>query len=145
MKRHKKLVLLSHCILNQNAVVYPLARAKGGFTKVVFDYMKQDYGIYQLPCPELKYLDLYREPMTKDDYNTKVYKQLCEKLTDEVMNDLKKYKDYGNIIFFLHGIKESPTCSISGNRGHFMELLIAQLELNDFKLNYREIAADYEE
>lgn len=107
--------------------------------------MKQDYGIYQLPCPELRYLDLYREPMTREEYDTKAYQELCEKLATEVIDDLKKYKDYGNSISFLHGIQESPTCSISGKRGHFMNRLITQLESNDFKVNYQEISTDYEE
>ena len=31
MLRDKKLILVSLCILNQNSVVLPLARSKGGF------------------------------------------------------------------------------------------------------------------
>ncbi len=139
------MALVAHCILNQNAVVYPLARAKGGFSSIVLSYMTQEYGLYQLPCPELKYLNMYRKPMSKSDYDTAKYHQLCEQLAHDVIEDLKKYKEYGNNICYLHGIQESPTCSISGNRGHFMEVLIEKLTYNGFELEFKEVSTDYEE
>lgn len=145
MKRHKKLVLLSHCILNQNSVVYPLARAKGAFSKVIYDYLHHDYGLYQLPCPELKYMGMKRNPMSKEDYDTDIYREICQDLVIDVINDLKEYRDYGVEIDVLHGINQSPTCSITGNRGHFITYLIEQLNANDFKLKFNEIPSDYEE
>lgn len=144
MKRLKKMVLLSHCILNQNAVVFPLARSKGGFTDIVYDYMSRDYGIYQLPCPELKYLGMTRQPMTKEEYNSEAYIKLCKQLVEEVMTDLKKYREIDVSIDILHGIQESPTCSISQERGHFMTYLIAALEVEQINTRLVEVPPDYE-
>ena len=50
--RSKKVVLVSHCILNQNSVVNDLARAKGAYREIVETIMDNDIGIHQLPCPE---------------------------------------------------------------------------------------------
>lgn len=145
MKRHKQIVIVSHCILNQNAVVYPLARAKGAFNEVLIQYLQEDYGIYQLPCPELKYMGLTRKPMSKEDYNTPVYLDLCDTLADEVISDLKHYVDDNVQIDCLHGINQSPTCSISSTRGHFMASLIPRLEALLESISFMEIPTSYEE
>lgn len=50
MKRNKKLLIVSHCIINQNSVVEPLARAKGAFP-VIIKLLEEEIGIIQLPCP----------------------------------------------------------------------------------------------
>ncbi|MBN2898098.1 MAG: hypothetical protein JXO44_04900 [Clostridia bacterium] len=145
MKRDKKLVLLAHCIMNQNSVVYPLARAKGGFKNVITTYLNENYGIYQLPCPELRYLGLTRKPMTKEDYDSEAYRTLCHKLAEEVMEDLRHYRDDQVTIAVLHGVNHSPTCSITGRRGHFMDILLELLEKENFELEHREISTSYEE
>lgn len=145
MKRLKKIVLVAHCILNQNVVVYPLARAKGAFTNILLDYTREDYGLYQLPCPEFKFLGLSRKPMSKEAYNSKEYLDLCEQLVEEVIKDLQIFRSDNHEISILHGIKQSPTCSISGERGHFMSQLITELELNGFSLKYKEVATNYNE
>lgn len=54
MLRDKKLILISHCILNQNSVVLPLARSKGGFQIAKF-LIDQGVGIIQLPAPSLSF------------------------------------------------------------------------------------------
>lgn len=139
MKRLKKLVILSHCILNQNSVVKPLARANGAFESIVTSYIKRGYGIYQLPCPELKHLGLSRKPMSKEDYNTKAYKTLCENLVTDVMKDLQLYIEDDVDISYLHGINNSPTCSITGNRGIFMEYFIDALNQNNIEIQMIEV------
>jgi len=123
--------------------VHPLARAKSGFCQIVIDYIKDDYALYQLPCPELKHLGLSRQPMSKEAYNTESYKKLCEKLASEVVEDLKKYKEDDVLIHVLHGINGSPTCSITGLRGHFMDILIPMLKSEKIDLLFNEVPTDY--
>ncbi len=142
MKRLKKIVLLSHCILNQNSVVRPLARAAGAFEDLAISYISKGFGIYQLPCPELKYLGLTREPMTKEEYSTDAYKKLCKDLADDVILDLEKYIEDGATIEYLHGIRMSPTCSISSDRGIFMEYLIEGLDANNINYKICEVNED---
>lgn len=138
MNRGKRLVLTSHCILNQNSVVSPLARAKGPFY-IVNMLVEKGIGIIQLPCPEFKYLGLGRKPMSKEEYDVPEYRELCKKLFQPFIEDLREYLKNGYEILGIIGVKESPTCSISGNRGIFMEEIFKALKEEDIKLNYFEI------
>lgn len=144
MKRSKKIVIVSHCILNQNSVVYPLARAKGAFNISNF-LVNSGAGIYQLPCPEFKYLGLSRKPMEKNEFDTPSYRNLCKSLAAEVVLDIKEYKSQGYTLCGIIGINNSPTCSISGNKGIFMEEFISLLKSNDISLDFFEVPESYEE
>lgn len=140
--RSKKVVLISHCIINQNSVVEPLARAKGafGFTKELID---SGIGIIQLPCPEFRYLGITRKPMSKTDYDTLEYRELCRKLFEPILEDLLVYLDNGYEFCGIIGINQSPTCSITGNRGIFMEEIFKMLALKGISPNFLEVPEDY--
>lgn len=144
MLRDKKLILLSHCILNQNSVVLPLARSKGGFliAKALLD---QGIGIIQLPCPEFKFLGPQRKPMSKEEYDSPEYRSLCRDLFTPVLDDIKKYLAQDYSLVGILGISESPTCSITGKRGIFMEELFAMLKEQAISINFFEIPSDYTE
>ncbi|MGL4739886.1 MAG: CD3072 family TudS-related putative desulfidase [Sarcina sp.] len=142
MKRSKELVIVSHCVLNQNSVVEGLARAKGGF-KIVENLLSDGVGIIQLPCPELKLLGIKRKGQSKKEYDTKEYRDLCRKLFSPILEDLNEYRKNGYKIKKIIGIKQSPTCSITGDRGIFMEEIFKLLQKNNFDLEYEEIAENY--
>lgn len=144
MERIKKLVMLSHCVINQNSVVYPLARAKGPFT-FVDELIKNNVGIYQLPCPEFKFGGLNRVPTEKEDYDTPEYRGLCKKLAKEVVCEILEYIKHNNKVVGVIGINHSPTCSISGKRGIFMEELFTELENNNIILPFVEVPGEYDE
>lgn len=144
MERGKNLVLVSHCILNQNSVVKPLARARGAFP-IVNKLLESGVGIIQLPCPEFKYLGPGRKPMTKEEYDTKEYRRLCKELFLPVLSELKQYISSDYEILGIIGINESPTCSISGKRGVFMQEIFKILEEENIYLKYFEIPTDYSE
>ncbi|MGL4453248.1 MAG: CD3072 family TudS-related putative desulfidase [Sarcina sp.] len=142
MKRSKELVIVSHCVLNQNSVVEGLARAKGGF-KIVEDILCSGLGIIQLPCPEFKFLGIKRKGQSKEEYDTKEYRELCKNLFIPILEDLKQYRENGYEVKKIIGINQSPTCSISGKRGIFMEEIFKMLEEASFNLEYEEILEDY--
>ncbi len=144
MKREKKLILVSHCVLNQNSVVLPLARAEGPFT-FVDTILKNNIGIYQLPCPEFKFGGLNRKPMSKEEYDTPKYRELCKTLSSEVINDIIEYIKNEYKIIGIIGINQSPTCSISEKKGIFMEEIFEMLVNNNITLPYIEVPAEYEE
>ena len=50
--RGGRVVLLSHCLLNQNVRYLGGAGRAGGVQELVDDYLQRGVGIYQLPCPE---------------------------------------------------------------------------------------------
>ena len=138
MLRDKKLILLSHCILNQNSVVLPLARSKGGFP-IAKSILDQGIGIIQLPCPEFKFLGPERKPMNKEEYDSPEYRTLCRDLFIPILEDIKKYLAQGYSLVGIMGINESPTCSITGNRGIFIEEIFSMLNAEAIDIEHFEI------
>lgn len=143
MERSKKVVLVSHCILNQNTVVNPLARAKGAYVDIVTELMKNGIGIHQMPCPEYRYLGLKREPMTKEQFNTEAFRSLNKSISKDTVNVVKEYINNGYDIIGIIGINESPTCSINGEKGILMEELLQELEKEEIKLKLIDVPTDY--
>lgn len=127
MEREKNIVVVSHCILNQNSVVIPLARAKGSYNAICKTILDKNIGIIQMPCPELAHLGLSRPPKTKDEYDTKAYRQLCKELIQPILTQLLNYKDADYNLVGIIGIDESPTCSFN-NKGILMEILLELLD-----------------
>lgn len=144
MERNKNIVLVSHCLLNQNSVVHPLARARGPFP-IIKLLLDMGIGIIQLPCPEFKYLGIERKPMTKKEYDALEYRDLCKKLFIPTLKDIETYIKAGYEIKGIIGINESPTCSITEQRGIFMEEIFKLLEDKKISINYLEVPTDYSE
>lgn len=143
MDRKKKIAIVSHCVLNQNSVVYPLARAAGALSSVLQVLIQQEFGIYQLPCPELHYGGLGRKPMSYQDYDTPEYRFVCARLTEGVLHDLLLFAADGCEIRVLIGIGQSPTCASTDKVGHFMETLLPRLLERFPALNIVDIPVDY--
>ncbi len=143
MERIKKVIFLSHCILNQNTVVPPLARAKGSYRDIVEVIIDHGIGIHQLPCPEYKYLGLRRKPMTKEEYDTKEFRKLCKEISKDTIAIMKEYLDNGYNIVGLIGINDSPTCSIMGIKGILMEELLYLCKEENIELNLLDVPTDY--
>jgi len=142
MLRSKKIIIVSHCILNQNSVVNPLARAKGTF-KFVKHLIDEGNGFIQLPCPELRYLGITREPMNKSEYDNLDYRKLCKSLLLPIIDEISMYIKNDYLISGIIGINESPTCSITGNKGIFMEEFFIELDKRNIKLKCIEVPANY--
>lgn len=64
---------------------------------------------------------------------------MCIKLVEEVILDIKFYIEDDVEISYLHGINGSPTCSISLDRGIFMEYLISELDKLGLNIQMREV------
>ena len=123
MLRKSKVILVSHCVLNQNAVVHPLARSSGPFKTIVEMLMAHDFGIVQLSCPEILMYGMNRLPMTKSEYDTPDYRALCNKLAKRDFELIKRFWDGEIIISGIVGIDQSPSCSQIKDEGHFMTAL----------------------
>lgn len=145
MKRQSELALVCHCVLNQNSVVHPLARNRGAMADVVGGLLRRGCGIYQLPCPELLACGLQRLPQSYPDYDRPDYRELCNELAERTVAELAAFVADGCKIRLLVGIGGSPTCAISGQRGHFMEALLPRLQQLAAQLEWVEVPQDYEE
>jgi predicted secreted protein len=140
--RSKRILIVSHCILNQNSVVEPLARSKGAFS-FVKDLIDSGVGIIQLPCPEFRLLGITRKPMDKNNYDSPKYRDLCRKLFLPVLEDLLIYLENGYEFCGIIGINQSPTCSITGNKGIFMEEVFNLLASKGIEPKYFEVPEHY--
>lgn len=145
MRRGKKIAVLAHCILNQNAVVRGLARAPGAFANVVQLLLDYDVGIYQLPCPEFTFLGEARPSRTRAEYDTPEYRAHCRILAGQVAKELAEYVRHGYRIAAFIGIQESPSCDTLGTRGIFLEILLTLLADKKIHPPLKEIPLNYVE
>lgn len=140
----KKLLLVAHCVMNQNAVVEGMARARGAFP-IAELLITEGIGIIQLPCPELIYGGINRPPLEFGDYNTKEYRQLCRELLLPYVMQIKNYLLNGYTFLGIIAIAGSPTCAITGRRGVLMEELFTLFEQEYIHAPFTEIPESYQE
>lgn len=145
MNRSKNVVFLSHCILNQNTVVHPLARAKGSYQDIIKLLMDYGIGIHQLPCPEYRHLGLKRQAMDKQQYDTKEYRKLCKNTGEDTINIMKEYLENDYNIIGLIGVNHSPTCSIKGRQGILMKEILKLTKEENIQFNLIDIPEEYED
>lgn len=106
----RRLLIVSHCVLNQNAVVQPLARSAGVMRSAVDWALDNDFELYQLPCPEFRFAGPRRSPASFDDYNTPRFHASNAALLEPVIRQLQRYRDAGyEIVGGLH-VQGSPAC-----------------------------------
>ncbi|MEH7093499.1 CD3072 family TudS-related putative desulfidase [Neobacillus vireti] len=132
MQRSKKILIVSHCILNQNTVIEGEARAEGAVLSAVEWALKQGYGFLQLPCPEFTFLGLDRPSMTYEEYNTLEYRKHCREILMSILQQAQDYVKNGYEIMGLLGIQSSPSCDPI--KGIFMEELTAMFTENGIPL-----------
>lgn len=132
MKRSKKILLVSHCILNQNVVIEEEARALGAIPSAVNWINEEGVGVVQLPCPEFTFLGLDRPSMTYEQYDNEPYREHCRSILHPVIEQIQEYVRCGYEITGILGIESSPSCDHS--RGVFMEELRKLLLKNNLPL-----------
>ena len=141
----KKIIVVSHCVLNQNAVVHGLERAKGAFP-LVEEILKRGIGIIQLPCPEFLYLGSNRPSMNKAEYEkTEGYAEHCRRILEPVFWQLEEYQKNGYSYLGVLGTQESPSCSLSFPKGILMEKYIEEMERRNWTQACFEVPVFYNE
>ncbi len=138
-------MLISHCIINQNAVVHGLERARGAypFVKRLID---EGIAFIQLPCPEFLLQGADRKPMSYEDYQgIKGYRKACRELVLPILVQLRMYREEGYTYLGVIGIAESPNCALQNRRGVLMEVLCEALQNAGFHQKYAEVPVCYEE
>ena len=111
--RSKKIVVVAHCILNQNSRVQGLAKFKGTITPIVEILTKSGVGIIQMPCPEFLYMGYKRWAQTKEQYDITPYRRLCRKIAKQIGSQIHEYAKNGVEIAAILGIEGSPTCAVT--------------------------------
>ncbi|MGG5318601.1 CD3072 family TudS-related putative desulfidase [Enterococcus sp. AZ072] len=141
----KKLVAVSHCILNQNAVIHGWERASGAFP-FALELLKQGVAMIQLPCPEFITLGANRPPMTYEEYaQIPNYRKICRDLLLPILQQIQAYQQEGYEYLGIIGINESPNCSITDQRGVLMEEFFSLCEVFAVSSDFFEVPVWYSE
>jgi predicted secreted protein len=124
-RRSKKLVLVAHCVLNQNSKIDGCAHYPGAMKEVAELLMSACCGIVQLPCPELMQLGLDRQADRQSDRtieseDTRVARLMCEsagrlccrQIAEETAYQVQEYLKNGFKVGGMLGINGSPTCGV---------------------------------
>lgn len=163
-KRGKKVILVSHCILNQNAKLDECAHYPGAIREVIQLLIEQGFGIIQMPCPELIQLGLDRQVdqstnhtvMSEDTRIAKLMheknaQELCIKLAGDIIYQIEEYQKQNFEVVGLLGINGSPTCGVEttwendqelAGYGIFIKVLDTGLAQRGIKLKMSGIKAN---
>ena len=111
VQTNKKIAIVAHCLLNQNAKPYLRARFSGIVAPVLDALIEEEFALFQLPCPEVAFAGLHRFSQVIEQYDTPKYREHCRDLSIHVLNQIEHYvrKSYKMIIV---GIDGSPSCGI---------------------------------
>jgi len=112
MKRSRKVIFVSHCLINANSKALASAKHKAYYEGIVEKILQNDVGIIQAPCPELMY-GLNRPPMNKEFYDTPEYRKCCRDIIDYLIGLYEIYSESKYQILGFVGIEGSPTCGVS--------------------------------
>jgi predicted secreted protein len=127
-RRSCEVVLVAHCILNQNSRVLGLAKKAGAVNEVVDFLVRSGVGIIQMPCPEFTYAGLLRQPKTREQYDNAMFRRHCRKIADEIANQIQEYVKGGVKLKLVVGVDGSPSCGVKETPGIFMEELRSALD-----------------
>ncbi len=113
INRAKKLILLSHCLLNVNAKVNGLARYKGAVAELISFLVDEGFGIIQLPCPEMGYWGIRRWGQVREQMNTPFFVRHCRQIFTPVLEQIIDYHRNGYRLAAIIGVDGSPSCGVS--------------------------------
>jgi len=133
-KRSGKIAIIAHCLLNQNSRAQGLVK-KPTTVKEVLDFLTQKrIDIIQMPCPEITYAGVLREPRTKDEYDTDLFRKHCRKIAREILQQIKEYHVHGIKTLFILGVEGSPSCGVNEVSGILIEELHKLLTKNRYAI-----------
>lgn len=145
MKLNKKIVAVSHCILNQDVVIDDWERARGAFPIATY-LLTAGISFLQLPCPEFLELGLKRPPLTYEHYQSiEGYRQRCQTMLQPIIKQLISYRDNQYDYLGIIGVNDSPNCSISGQPGILMEEFFSLCQEHQLNQSFMEIPLWYSE
>ena len=89
MNRSKKVVFVSHCLLNQNARAKSQGKAPGVVKDVMELFLESDVGIVQIPCPHVEHNGGVNRKTSYNNGNG--YEKACKKLSDSIIKQIEQY------------------------------------------------------
>lgn len=126
-QRSKKVILVLHCLLNQNARIDGCAYFPGAMGEAARAVVDSGVGVLQMPCPELHCLGLDRSGRIRDGTDIGIREALlegegqkaCRALVRQVMDAVREYQKHGFTIVGVVGNDGSPACGV--NTTHYVD------------------------
>jgi predicted secreted protein len=117
--RSKKVVLVAHCLLNQNARIDTCAFFPGAMGDIARALVDSGVGVLQMPCPELECLGLDRSGRIRDGADIGIREALlgdkataCRELARGVARQCAEYRKHGFAVIGAVGNDGSPACGV---------------------------------
>ncbi|MFH0829927.1 MAG: hypothetical protein V1887_02075 [Candidatus Aenigmatarchaeota archaeon] len=112
MERSRKVIFVSHLLLNQNAAAAGCERAPGAVKELLELLGESGIGIIQLPDPELECFGLDRKSKGKEALDTKAYRGTCKKHADDIVRQIESYMKSKYQIVGVLGVEFNPTWAV---------------------------------
>ena len=134
--RSRRVILVPHYALNQNARVAGAAERPAAITELIAGLLERGIGIVQMPCRELRIFGLSRE---KVDIRGKLQegpgRTACRRIAAELVDEIQQYRKSEITVVGIIGKNGSPTCGVeetwsngvTPGTGVFIEELKAEL------------------
>jgi predicted secreted protein len=107
----RKVALIAHCLLNQNAKVCEGARYRGLVNPVVEALRSRGYLLLQLPCPELAFAGVRRWWAVYEQYDTPAYRAHCRRLAQGIAPLIEQHLRRGDEVILI-GLDGSPSTGV---------------------------------
>jgi len=137
-KRSRKIAIVAHCILNQNARAQGIAKRPDVIAEVTNLLSQNHVGLVQMPCPEMAYAGLPRKTRTRHEYDKPSYRQKCRTIAEETAHLIQRHLSGQIAVKVVLGVQGSPSCGVS-NQGILIEELQSVLEGNGISIPFFEV------
>lgn len=115
----KKIIFVSHCILNtaSKVVLYDQAEidAEDSLRKKFLSLaIEHDIQLIQLPCPEYTLYGAGRWGHVSDQFNNVFFRRHCRSILSPILDQLKEYLAHENRfeVLGIIGVDGSPSCGV---------------------------------
>ena len=111
--RSKRIVLVPHCVLNQNARVAGAAVRPAAMEELISGLLRQNLGMLQMPCPELVLLGLDRAHLPiRSLLEKQVGRAHLQSMARDLVRQIEFYRKCGVAVLAILGKNGSPTCGV---------------------------------
>jgi predicted secreted protein len=111
--RGKRIVLVPHCVLNQNARVAGAAVRPAAMEELIAGLLRQNLGILQMPCPELVLLGLDRAHVPiRSRLEDQAGRAHLQDMARDLVGQIESYRKCGVEVLAILGKNGSPTCGV---------------------------------
>jgi len=119
-RRSKKIIFVSHCIINCNNKFPGYADVPGAYTDFIIPILESGIGIFQMPCCEVlgwggvgrPYIEHKLDHGHLNQEWIKEYPGLCAKWATWTADRLEDYVNNGYHVLGIIHIQDSPTCGL---------------------------------